>query len=73
MSKKMLEATESKNMIENDEFLADFTAKKDHVIVQNDDRFEFKTGQKASETNSQPIPSRYRETLVVEGVLRGEK
>lgn len=59
----------AKKAVEKDEFLSDFTAKKTHVIVQNDTRIEFVEGKKASETNEAPVPSRYEQTLKSEGII----
>jgi len=50
--------------------LKDFKSLKDHIIVQNNERYEFKKGKKASETNEEKIPSKYEGTLKVEGVIK---
>lgn len=68
---KFMGVESNKNTVNTIEYLEDSTALKNHVIVQNDERYEFIEGKKFSETNSKEIPIRFKPTLISEGVIEG--
>lgn len=51
-------------------FVPDFVANKDFVLVQNEDKYVFEKGKKASETNSREIPIKFEQNLKTEKVIK---
>ena len=46
-------------------YIKGFIAQKDHIIVQNDERYEFIEGKKYSK-----VPTKWEQTLITEKVIK---
>jgi len=66
----MTKKINSIKMKKQNDFLDDFVSLKTHKIVHNDDVFIFEKDVLASETNKAKIPVKYKNTLLMEKIIK---